>query len=214
MSIKNYIIGGFLVVFSNTLLAQNTMRIHFKDRAEQDISISQIDSVTFVYKEQLEEDVSLIGCWLWGNKEAGYYELITFDEDYTYKGYDNYFTYSFDTQTYGWYLWHGNMLTLQSNGMGYRRIYNWYIIGLSNNALEVMTKTGSYIYYKLQPKVLYVSLSEPYFDLANEEAVIFADGVFLSANGNKLHGLLKGTTYILVMSNIDNQISAYRVIIK
>ena len=214
MNFRNYIIAGCLFFSCNSILAQNTMRIHYRDRTEQDIFISQVDSVTFVNKEETEDNVSLTGSWFWGDKEAGYYELITFDENRTYVGYDNYFSYGFDMQTYGWYSWHGNMLTLLSNGMGYQRMYNWFVIGLSSNALEVMTRTGPYTYYKLQPEVLYVSLSEPDFELANEETVVFVDEVYLNSDGSKLTGLLQGTTYILVMSNIDHKIDAYRVIIK
>ena len=93
----------FALLFCCTLpiATQNTMRIHYKDGTEQDISILQIDSITFVEKDNYDEveNVTLTGSWLWANKEAGYYELLTFNEDYTYTGYDYYFSYGFDTQT-------------------------------------------------------------------------------------------------------------------
>lgn len=203
-----------LLLFSVTLMAQNTMRVHYKDGTEQDIFISQIDSVTFVDKGAPEENVSLAGSWLWGNKDAGYYELLTFSDDHTYTGYDNYFTYGFDTMTYGWFTWYGNMLTLQSNGFGYQRLYNWFIIGLTNNALEVMTKMGAYIYYKLLPEVLYVSTSELYTGFADGDSVVFADGVIVNAEENKLRGLIQGSTYILVKKASDDKICAYKVIVK
>jgi hypothetical protein len=195
-------------------MAQNTMRLHYKDGTEQDISISQIDSITFVDKGVSEENVSLIGSWLWGNKDAGYYELLTFSDDHTYTGYDNYFTYGFDTMTYGWFTWYGNMLTLQSNGFGYQRIYNWFIVGLTSNALEVMTKMGAYTYYKLQPEVLQMSTSELYIGFTDGYSIVFADGVIVKAEENKLRGLNQGSTYILVRKTSDNKIYAYKVTVK
>ena len=202
-----------LLVCGVSLMAQNTMRVHYKDGRDSDISISQIDSVTFIEKVTLEEEVTLIGSWLWGNQEQGYYELLTINEDHTYTGYDNYFTYGFDTTTYGWYSWYGNMLTLQSNGFGYQRLYRWFVTALSGNALEVMTKTGSFTYYKLQPEVLHVSLSEPYTGFADGDTVVFTDGVTVSADGNKLLGLGKGTTYVLVKMGSDGRVLAYRVVV-
>lgn len=208
---------GFILVLllsSVPLVAQNTMRVHYKDGTTQDVAISQVDSVTFVDKEVPEADVSLTGSWLWGNPGAEYYELLTFNEDHTYTGYDNYFTYGFDTMTYGWFSWYGNMLSLQSNGFGYQRVYRWFIIGLSANALEVMTKMGPYTYYKLQPEVLYVTTSESYTGLAEGDSVVFADGVVVKAEGNKLQGLIQGSTYILVKRAFDDRILAYKVTVK
>jgi len=125
------------------------MRIHYKSGVHTDIAIAEIDSLTFVegdgYKhdnDNVDEDASLVGSWLWGDIDAGYYELLTFNDDHTYTGYDNYFTYGFDTQTYGGYSHYGAMLTLQSNGFGYKRRYNWYVAALTGNALEVMTRMG------------------------------------------------------------------------
>ena len=202
-----------LLLCSVPLMAQNTMRIHYKDGTKQDISISQIDSVTFVDKEVPEDNVSLTGSWLWGNKEAGYYELLTFSDDHTYTGYDNYFSYGFDTMTYGWFSWYGNMLTLQYNGYGYQRRYNWFIMGLTSNALEVMTKMGSYTYYKLQPEEIYVSTTEAYTGFADGDSIIFADEVIVRAEENKLQGLVQGSTYVLVRKASDDKILAYKVIV-
>ncbi len=211
---KRFIYIFILLLCSVTLMAQNTMRVHYKDGTNQDITISQVDSVTFVEKAAPEESVTLTGRWLWGNFEAGYYELLTFNEDHTYVGYDNYFTYGFDTMTYGWYSWYGNMLTLQSNGFGYQRVYRWFIIGLTGNALEVMTKMGPYTYYRLQSEVITISTSEPYHELAVGDTIVFADGVVVKADENKLQGLLQGTTYILVKKSEDEKILAYKVIVK
>lgn len=195
------------------IVAQNTMRINYKDGTEQDISISQIDSITFVEKDshEEEEDVTLTGSWLWAKKEAGYYELLTFNEDQTYTGYDYYFSYGFDTQTYGWYSLYGNMLTLQSCGLGYRRRYNWFITGMTGNALEVMTNLGAYTYYRLQPETIYVQDggSSAVFD--NKDIIVFADGVIVEAERNQLVGKTKGTTYILVSIAGQDKIVAYKV---
>lgn len=201
-----------LLFSSLSLMAQNTMNIHYKDGTEQDISVSQIDSITFSDEGTPVEDISLAGSWLWGKMEAEYYELITFSEDHTYTGYDNYFTYGFDTMTYGWYSMYGNMLTLQSNGYGYQRMYNWFVIGLTGNALEVMTRMGPFTYYRLQPEVLSVSLSDLYAGFADDDSIVFADGVTVKAVDNKLQGLISGTTYILVKKGGD-KILAYKVIV-
>ena len=198
------------------IAAQNTMRIHYKDGTEQDIFISQIDSITFVEKDiyDEEEDGTLTGSWLWANKEAGYYELLTFNEDYTYTGYDYYFSYGFDTQTYGWYSLYGNMLTLQSNGFGYRRRYNWYIRSLTDNAFEVMTNMGAYTYYRLQPETIYINERDSYAVFDNEDSIVFADGIIVKAEGNHLIGKAKGTTYILVSIADQGKIVSYKVSVR
>ena len=199
---------------SAAVMAQNAMRIHYKDGTEQDIPIAQIDSVTFVEQEVTQEEVSLTGTWLWGNKEDGYYELITFNEDHTYTGYDNYFTYGFDTLTYGWYSQYSTMLTLRSNGFGYSRLYNWYIIGLTVNALEVMTKMGQFTYYKLQPEVIYISSSESYMGFAGDDNVVFADGVVVTVENGRLKGLSQATTYVLVEKSSEGKVLAYKVVVR
>lgn len=206
---------ALLLCDSVPIVAQNTMRIHYKDGTEQDIFISQIDSITFVEKDIYDEveNVTLTSSWLWANKEAGYYELLTFNEDYKYTGYDYYFSYGFDTQTYGWFSLYGNMLTLHSNGFGYRRRYNWYIRSLTDNAFEVMTNMGAYTYYRLQPETIYINERESaVFD--NEDSIVFADGVIVEAEGNQLVGKAKGTTYILVSIAEQNKIVACKVIVK
>lgn len=190
------------------------MRIHYKDGTIQDILISQIDSLTFVEKENEEEEVSLIGSWLWANKEAGYYELLTFNEDHTYIGYDKYFSIGFDIQTYGWFSQYGTMLTLQSNGFGYRRRYNWYIKSLTDNAFEVMTNMGVYTYYKLQQETIYIQESGTSFILEKGDHIVFADGVIVKAEGNKIVGLFQGTTYVLLYSQKMGKVLAYKVIVK
>ena len=190
------------------------MRIHYKDGTIQDILISQIDSLTFVEKDGSEVDVSLYDSWLWANKEAGYYELLIFNEDYTYTGYDYYFSYGFDTQNYGWYSLYGNMLTLQSNGFGYRRRYNWYIRSLTDNVFEVMTNMGGYTYYRLQPETIYIQESGTSFILDKEDHIVFADGVIVKAEGDKIVGLFQGTTYVLLYSQKTGKVLAYKVIVK
>lgn len=203
-----------MLFFGASVNAQDAMRVHYKDGTMQDIPVAQIDSVTFVDKEETQEEISLTGNWLWGNQEAGYYELITFSEDHSFTGYDNYFTYGFDTMTYGWYYQYGTMLTLRSNGFGYQRMYNWYIIGLTNNALEVMTKMGAFIYHKLQPDVLYISSSESYSGFEEGDSVVFADGVVVTVGKGKLIGLASGTTYVLIEKASVGQILAYKVVVK
>ena len=208
-------IVGFVMMFCfcASIMAQDVMRVHYKDGTEQDISISQIDSVTFVEKEIPEESVSLTGSWLWGSKERGYYELITFYDDNTYVAYDNYFMDGFNTMTYGWYLEYGNLLTLQSNGFGYNRKYTWLITALTENALEVMTKMGPFVYYKLQPEVITIDVDEE-TSCPENGSVVFADGVIVKAEDKKLLGLVEGSTYILIKKSSDNKIVAYKIVVK
>ena len=207
---------ALVLCYGVPIVSQNTMRIYYKDGTEQDIAISQIDSITFVEKDSQDEkeNVTLIGSWLWVKKEAGYYELLTFNENQTYTGYDYYFSYGFDTQTYGWYSLYGNMLTLQSNGFGYRRRYNWFVTGMTGNALEVMTNMGAYIYYRLQPETIYIQDGESSAVFDNEVNIVFADGFIVKAQGNQFVGKAKGTTYILVSIAEQDKIVAYKVIVK
>ena len=123
-----------MIVTGINVCSQTHMRIHHKGGGHSDVTIEQIDSITFVDGDEGQaEEAELMGSWLWGDKEVGYYELLTFNDNNTYTGYDNYFTYGFDTMTYGWYFRYGNLLTLQSNGFGYNRKYTWYVMGLTEN---------------------------------------------------------------------------------
>jgi hypothetical protein len=201
-----------LLLCSVALMAQNTMRVHYKDCTVQDISISQIDSVTFVDKEAPDEDVTLTGGWFWGNVEQGYYELLTFNEDRTYTGYDNYFAYDFDTMTYGWWAQIGAMLTKQSNGFGYQRRYNWYITELTENVLGVMTKMGPFTYYKVQPETLTLQVNGT-LTCEEGDSFIFADGVKVAIQDNKLVGLSTGETYIQKYIAASKRIVSYKVIV-
>lgn len=196
------------------LKAQNNMRIFRNDGTHLDVPLEEIDSVTFNDADSLGMiEADLIGSWLWGNAEQGYYELVTFNEDKTYTGYDKYFTYNFDTMTYGWYSLWGTVLTLQSNGYGYLRKYNWYIMDLSENALDVMTRMGPFTYYRLQTHAIHMKVRE-YISCNEDESIFFADGVMLRIEDNKLHAIAQGTTYIQIQDTKSKQIYAYKVVIE
>ena len=184
-----------LLGFTSLCQVQNYMRIHYKGGAVSDIPVGQIDSVTFVQKDTPAEEVTLTGSWFWGNVEQGYYELLTFNDDRTYTGYDYYFVYDFDTMTYGWWTQIGAMLAMQSNGFGYQRRYNWYITELTENVLGVMTKMGSFTYYKVQPETLTLQVNGT-LTCQEGDSFIFADGVKVVIQDNKLVGLSAGETYI------------------
>ncbi len=192
--------------------AQNTMRIHCKSGGKYDISINEVDSVTFVEKSETEE-VSLIGEWFWGNNEKGYYEVLTFNEDRTYIGYDYYLEYRFDTWTYGTYMANGIMLNLWSNGYGYRRTYRWFVTGLTENALEVMTQMGSFIYYRIQPEVYSLKIGKELYACKDGDYYVFTDGVKVLDSNGKLKGISEGTTYILKFDAESGLILAYKVIV-
>lgn len=118
---KHFILLLLGIFAISKIIAQNTMRINYKNGNALEIPIERIDSITFVEKDTTIQESSLIGAWMWGSTEAGYYELLTFNEDKTYIGYDYYVEYGFDTYTYGTYSNNGFMLNLWSNGYGYRR---------------------------------------------------------------------------------------------
>lgn len=205
-----------LLLCSVTLMAQNTMRVHYKDGREQDIPIEQVDSVTFVKGDDTASDpvgdISIIGSWLWGNLEQGYYELLTINDDHTYTCYDNYFSYGFDLMTYGWWTQIGAMITLQSNGFGYQRRYNWYVTELTENALGVMTKMGPFTYYKVQPETLTLQVNGT-LTCQEGDSFVFADGVRATIQDNKLVGLISGETYIQKYIAASKQILSYKLIV-
>ncbi len=204
-----YCLLGILLVCQ----AQNHMRIHYKNGTQSDVPIAEIDSITFVQKDTPAEEVTLIGSWFWGSIEQGYYELLTFNDDHTYTGYDYYFAYGFDTMTYGWWAQIGAMITLQSNGFGYQRRYNWYITELTENALGVMTKMGPFTYYKLQPDTLRLQVNGT-LTCEDGDSFVFADGVIVTIQDNKLVGLAIGETYIQKHIAANNTILSYRVIVE
>lgn len=209
-----FVLIVFLTGFA-TLYAQTHMRIHHKGGGHSDVTIEQIDSITFVDGSDLPvNEGSLVGSWLWGDAEAGYYELLTFNDDKTYTGYDNYFTYGFDTMTYGWYMQMGSMLTLQSNGFGYNRRYNWFVMGLTGNALDVMTKMGRFVYYRLQQGVLHLQVEGEPLACEDGDYFVFANGVTVRIVEGKLKGMTKGTTYIQKYIAETGSIVAYKVVVE
>ena len=204
-----------LIIISVVVYAQTHMRIHHKGGGHSDVPIEQIDSITFVDSDDVKaEEVEFTGSWLWGDVDAGYYELLTFNDDNTYTGYDNYFSYGFDTMTYGWYFRHGNLLTLQSNGFEYNRRYNWFILGLTDNALDVMTKMGRFFYYRVQPEVLHLKVGGGPLVCENGDSFVFADGIYVRIVQGGLQGVTKGTTYVQKYIAETNQKIAYKVVVE
>lgn len=203
-----------LTINSIVSFTQDYIRIHHKDGNHSDMPVNMIDSITFVSENEAKSDNGeLAGSWLWDDTIAGYYELLTFNSDHTYIGYDNYFIYGFDTTTYGFYLHHNALITLQSNGFGYRRKYTWFIMGVSDEAFEVMTNTGSFVYYKLQPEFITLSVGES-LECHDKDRFIFADGVTAAIVNNALQGLSKGTTYIEKYVATKDAIVAYKVVVE
>ena len=201
---------------ATSLIAQTNLRVHYKDGTRMNVPLAKIDSITFVDGDAdttAVEQANLTGEWLWGSQKQGYYEVLTFNKDRTYTGYDNYFTYGFDTWTYGRYTQYGAMLTLWSNGYGYQHRYNWFVTALTDNALAVMTKMGPFTYYRLLPEVLHLSLSTPY-TLAEGDSVVFADGVVVKAESSTLLPLYSGTTYILIYHQATDCIEARKVVVE
>lgn len=204
----------FLTLFCSNLMAQNSLRIHCKDGSVYVIPTENVDSITFGDADSLNVvEVELAGSWLWGSVEQGYYELLSFSKDHTYTAYDNYFTYGFDTTTYGFYSQYSAMLTLWSNGFGYQHRYNWYITGLSANALSIMTKMGPYTYYRLQPEILNIRVGDS-IECADGDSIVFADGVVVRIEDGKQYGIKEGSTFIQKYIASTGLIYAYKVVVE
>lgn len=214
LSVMKIITTILLTCLCIDMYAQTTMRIHHRDGTKVDVTVEDVDSVTFINKTDGEETIpELIGNWLWGDVEAGYYEVLSFNCDKTYTGYDNYFIYGFDTMTYGMYGQVGTLLTLWSNGFGYQRRYTWFIMGLADNALAVMTKMGPFTYYRLQSEVIRMKVNES-LSCGEGDSWVFADEVLVRKNGNYLVALSKGTTYVQELIGATDMIVAFKVIIE
>ncbi len=197
-----------------TAAAQNTMRIHYQGGTTLDISLDEIDSVTFVTTtpDDPQPQASLTGSWLWGKAEAGYYELLTLNADRTYTGLDTYFEYGFDTHTYGSYSLRGSLLTLFSYGFGYQRVLRWFVVGLTANALDVVTQMGSFTYYRLQPDDITLQLGSTLAP-TDDGCYIFADGTTLAITDGSIRALAAGTTYVQYQQP-DGTIVAYKVVVQ
>ena len=204
----------FSILFALQSDAQNAMRINYRDGSVYEVPIDRIDSVTFVKKAMESNDVTLLGEWLWGSREKGYYEVLTFNDDRTYMGYDYYLEYGFDALTYGTYMANGIMLNLWSNGYGYRRMYRWFVSALTENALAVMTQLGSFTYYRVQPEMYSLRVGEESHECTGGDYYVFTDGVKVSVNEGRLKGLVEGTSYILKYDAKSALIMAYKVIVE
>ena len=202
------------VFFCLKVAAQNTMRINYNDGSKYEIPIERIDSITFVEKETDLHEYSFIGEWFWGSKEKGYYELLTFNQDKTFTCYDFFLEYGFDTWTYGTYGAWGTLLNLWSNGYGYRRIYRWYVTALTENALDVMTQTGAFIYFRVQPTILHLKVGGEPIKCEDGASYLFADDVKASIRNNQLYGIAPGITYIQIYISSNDCILAYKVIVE
>lgn len=204
----------FAFFFCQNSDAQNTMRINYKNGSVYEVPIERIDSITFVEKNEESHEISLFGEWFWGSKEKGYYEVLSFNEDRTYIGYDYYLEYGFDTWTYGTYIANDIMLNLWSNSYGYRRAYRWFLMGLTETSLEVMTQMGSFIYYRIQPEVYSLNVGEELCGCKEGDYYVFTDGVKVSESNGVLKGISEGTTYILKYNAESGLIMAYKVIVE
>lgn len=105
------------------------------------------------------------------------------------------------------------MLILKSNGYGYNRLHNWLVMGLTDNALEVMTKMGNFTYYRLQPEIIKIGFGKEW-DCTEDDNILFADGTTVCVDENKLYGIAIGTSYILKQNTASKMIFAYKVIVE
>lgn len=209
---KRLFVAIYLTVLCMSVFAQNTLRIHYKNGTTADVTIADIDSLTFTETTSEPATATLAGSWLWGNVEAGYYELATFNSDNTFTAYDNMFSFDYETNAYGWYSLLGNMLVMRAYDYGYLRRYNWFVSTLTENQLTVITEMGPFTYYRLQPDIIYMKVGDT-LSLAQGETLIFADGVTLQVANNSLKALLPGTTYILKSVATTGKTWGYKVVI-
>lgn len=208
---KRLFVAICLTVLCMSVFAQNTLRIHYKNGTTADVTITDVDSLTFIEKTNETATVSLAGSWFWGSVEAGYYELAAFNADNTFTAYDNMFSFGYETSAYGWYSQLGSMLVMRAYGYGYLRRYNWFVSTLTDNQLTVITEMGPFTYYRLQPDVIYMRVGDA-LALSAAEAIVFADGVTLQASDGALKALISGTTYILKAAS-DGKIWGFKVIV-
>ena len=209
-----YVLLILSVFLCHKMIAQTTMCINYKDGSVYEVPIERIDSITFIEKKDAQNEATLIGEWLWGSKEKGYYEVLTFNEDRTYTGYDYYLEYGFDTWTYGMYMANGIMLNLWSNGYGYRRTYRWFVSALTENALEVMTQMGGFTYYRVQPEIYSLKVGEESYECSGGDYYAFTDEAIVSNNEGRLKGISEGVSYILKYDAKSGLIMAYKVIVE
>lgn len=204
-----------LTFLSIDLSAQTAMRIHCKNGTTVEVNVEDVDSVTFVQNAEGTDpakEAELTGSWFWGDTNLGYYEVLTLNSDLTFTGYDYFFAYGFDTMTWGWYGQMGTILTLWSNGYGYQRRYNWYIMALTDNALTVMTSTGPFTYYRIQPETIRLNVNGS-LTCDDGDAFVFADGVTAKIDGKRLVALKAGETYVEKLIGATNKIVSYKVVI-
>ena len=86
--------------------------------------------------------------------------------------------------------------------------------GLTENALEVMTQMGNFIYYRIQPEVYSLRVGEESYACKDGDYYVFADGVKVLDDEGKLKGICEGTTYILKYNAESGLIMAYKVIVE
>lgn len=204
-----------LMACSTTVQGQNTMQIHYSDGKVQRVPIAQVDSISFTDEGEIENVTVKLACsWLWADVEAGYYELLTLGEDGAFTCYDHFFSYGYETTTYGRYTLRGTLLTLLANGPGYSRRNEWFVTGLSANALEVRTRLGAFVYYRLQPDVIRLRVGETWADDNGMARFVFADEEVAGIADGKLKGLSPGTTYVQKQLTMEGDIVSYKLIVE
>jgi len=201
------------------LMAQNTMRVNRVDGTYVDIPVSDIEDVTFINQENPVGEATLAGQWLWGSKSEGYFELLTFNEDGSFIGYDKYFEFGTTYNMYGTYTRIGSILNLRFTmqgygvGAGYTYRYQLLIQDLTEYDLSVMTQYENYTYSRLQKEVFKLSKNQT-LKCSDGDYFVFADDDFLSGTNTELKAINTGTTYILKYLSSKNHILAYKVVVE
>ena len=105
MKTKLILLTALATMLPAMALAQNTMRITYKDGTIQNVDITRVDSIIFVDMEPKPQDASITGDWMWGGLREGYYEVISFSTGRTFTAEDCYFAYGYTNHTYGTYTY-------------------------------------------------------------------------------------------------------------
>lgn len=76
-----------------------------------------------------------------------------------------------------------------------------------------MTKMGRFTYYKLQPETQRMQVNES-LTCEDGDFFVFADGVIVAIQNNKLVELAAGETYIQNLIAANNAILSYKLIVE
>lgn len=88
-------------------------------------------------------------------------------------------------------------------------------MGITDNALDVMTRAGRFVYYKLQPETISLKVGGTPYICDAGESFIFSDEVITHIEDkDKLYGISKGITYTQKCHTDSEIIYSYKVVVE